>query len=70
SAATPTVGLPLEVLLGRRVRVSLDADDAGERACTALVEVLRGVAGELVRERPGGGSKDWGDALAGAGGRP
>jgi DNA primase len=58
SASTPCVGLPLDVLKGRRVVLALDADPAGEAACAELGAVLAGVASEFVRERPKG-SKDW-----------
>jgi DNA primase len=62
SASTPCEGMPLDLLAGRRVVLALDDDKAGEQACNALASALHGVAGELVRERPGG-AKDWGDAL-------
>lgn len=47
---------------GRRVRVALDADDAGDAASPALgATLLEQGAREIVRERPRGG--DWGDVL-------
>ena len=66
SASSPAQGLPLDLLKGRRVLLSLDADEPGERACITLAQSLEGVAGELVRERPEGNAKDWGDVLAAA----
>jgi len=65
SASSARVGLPLDLLEGRRVVLALDADKAGERACAAVAGELHGVARELVRARPIG-AKDWGDALRGS----
>jgi hypothetical protein len=62
SAAMPCQGLPMDLLLGRRVILALDADSAGERACNLLGSALQGVARELVRERPVGAT-DWAEAL-------
>jgi DNA primase len=63
SASSPCAGLPLDLLVGRRVVLALDADKDGDRACEKLREALTGVAGELERERPAGGAKDWGQTL-------
>jgi DNA primase len=64
SASTPCAGLPLDLLAGRRVVLACDADDAGERACAELAGALRGVARELVRQRPPAPHGDWGSSLA------
>jgi DNA primase len=64
SAGTPVAGLPLEKLLGRRVRISVDRDEAGERAASALFHAVAGHAREVVREVPPAlGAKDWNDQL-------
>jgi DNA primase len=63
SASSPDVGLPLDLLEGRRVVLSLDKDAAGERAREKLVGLLEHVAGELVHERPRGAAVDAGDVL-------
>jgi DNA primase len=47
SATTPTVGLPLDLLAGRRVVLALDRDEAGARGRDALGAALAGVAAEL-----------------------
>jgi DNA primase len=62
SASSPCVGLPLDLLAGRRVVLALDDDEAGERACDVLAAAVRGAARELVRERPTH-AKDWAAAL-------
>lgn len=63
SAGAALVGLPLDLLRGRRVRISVDTDAMGEKATADLVKALGDVAAELVRERPAG-VKDWNEALA------
>jgi DNA primase len=64
SASSPTVGLPVDLLSGRRIVLALDNDAAGEAACSRIADALRDVAAELVRERPECG-KDWLEALSG-----
>ena len=59
SASTPCVGLPLDLLAGRRVVLALDDDAGGERASAVIGDSLRGVAAELFRERPPNGAKGW-----------
>jgi DNA primase len=63
SATSPDRGLPLDLLRGRRVVLALDDDDAGDRACVRLADLLQDVAAEMVRERPPVGSKDWANVL-------
>ena len=63
SASSPCVGLPTDLLAGRRIVLALDADEAGDRACVALARELNGVAREFVRERPPKGAKDWNSTL-------
>jgi DNA primase len=66
SASSPCVGLPLDVLEGRSVVLSLDADEGGERAREELAAALEHVAGELVHERTAGCAVDAGDLLEAA----
>ena len=61
SASSACVGLPLDLLEGRRVLLACDDDEAGWRACDALADALYGVA--LERDPPPPGCKDWGAAL-------
>jgi DNA primase len=65
SASSPDVGLPLDLIQGRRVVLALDGDRAGEEACAKIAAAVQGVASELIRERPPEKSKDWLDALNG-----
>lgn len=62
SASSPAVGLPLDLMKGRRVVIALDSDPPGEKACEVLACALSGVAADLVRERPRG-VKDWNELL-------
>jgi DNA primase len=62
SASAPDVGLPLDLIKGRRVVLALDKDDAGDNACTKIAGALRAVASEFFRERPND-AKDWAEAL-------
>lgn len=64
SAGSPLAGLPVEKLAGRRVRVGVDRDEAGERAAVALRRALHGRAREVVRVVPSTPkTKDWNDQL-------
>ena len=63
SASSPCVGLPLDLLAGRRVVLALDDDERGEEACGKLAAELEGVAHKMVRQRPPLGFKDWASAL-------
>jgi DNA primase len=65
SASAPDIGLPLDLIQGRRLVLALDGDRAGEEACAKIAAVVQGVASELIRERPPEESKDWLDALNG-----
>jgi DNA primase len=64
SAGSPLTGLPVDKLRGRRVRVAVDRDDAGERAAAALHRALQGHVRDLVRVVPTvPEAKDWGEQL-------
>jgi hypothetical protein len=63
SASSPDLGLPLDLLRGRRVVLALDDDKAGDAACVKLAQALADVTGKLVRERPPIGAKDWAETL-------
>jgi Toprim-like len=64
SAGSPVACLPTERLTGRRVRVSVDRDPAGERAAAAIHAVLRGRARGVVRAVPRATrATDWNDQL-------
>lgn len=50
---------------GRKIRVALDADRAGESKVATIVEAMfRAGALEVTRPRPPGGAKDWGEVAA------
>jgi DNA primase len=66
SASTAAVGMPMDLLEGRRVVLSLDRDGAGESAREKLVALLEPVAGEIVHERTRGAAVDAGDVLEAA----
>jgi DNA primase len=51
------------LMRGRRVSVAFDRDEAGDRAALVVGERLRGVASELLRERPPKNAHDWADLL-------
>lgn len=66
SASSPDVGLPMDLLEGRRIVLSLDRDKYGEAAREKLAALLGGIAGELVHERTRGDAVDAGDLLEAA----
>jgi hypothetical protein len=64
SAGSPLAGLPLQRLAGRKVRVAVDRDAAGDRAALALRRALQGCARDVVRAVPTAArAKDWNDQL-------
>jgi DNA primase len=66
SAGSPLAGLPIDLLRGKRVRVAVDRDAAGERAASALRKALDPIARKVVRSVPTiDGAKDWNQQLTG-----
>ena len=49
-------------VLGRRVILALDADDAGDRGADRALPVLQASGATVTRVRPPHGAKDWADA--------
>jgi len=66
SASTAAAGMPMDLLEGRRIVLSLDRDGAGESAREKLVALLEPIAGEIVHERTRGEAVDAGDVLEAA----
>jgi DNA primase len=66
SASTAAAGMPMDLLEGRRVVLSLDRDGAGESAREKLAALIEPVAGEIVHERTQGAAVDAGDVLEAA----